>query len=130
MFRLLAFFCFSCVMISLNSFSQADPSGDVIEKIRKGNPVELGTWLNEMVDLNIPGFKELYSKTQAARIIKDFFSDKPVSMVSVSKEGTASDGSNYTMGSITAGGKKFSLYFLTRKNNGEYRICQLQILNY
>jgi len=114
-------------MTPLASYSQTDPSSEIIEVIRKGNVDELGTYFNDMVDLNIPGFKELYSKTQAIRIIKDFLSNRPISKVTVNREGNSPDGSKYTMGSMTAGGKKFSLFFLIRKDKGEYRICQLQI---
>ncbi len=127
MFRIFAILFFSCIRFSGIAFCQSDPSSEIIDAIKKGNPVELGNYFNEMVDLNIPGFKELYSKTQASRIIKDFFSNKPVSMVSVSKEGSSADGSKYIMGTFTAGGKKYSLYFLLRKGKGDYQIYQLQI---
>ena len=127
MTRLFSIIYFSCLMISGSGYFQADPSSEIIDAFRKGNPIDLGKYLNEMVDLNIPGFKDSYSKTQASRIIKDFFSNKPVSSISVSREGNSSDGSKYTMGNLTAGGKKYSLYFLLRKTNGEYRIYQLHI---
>ena len=117
----------SCLMISGPAYSQADPSSEIIGALRKGNPGDLGKYFNEMVDLDIPGFKKLYSKTQASRIIKDFFSNKPVTNVSVNSEGDSSDGSKYTMGNLTAGGKKYNLYFLLRKSNGEYLIYQLHI---
>jgi hypothetical protein len=115
------------MMISGSLFSQDNPSSDIIDVFKKGNPADLRKYFNEMVDLSIPGFKELYSKIQASRIIKDFFSNKPISNVSVNREGNSPDGSRYTMGNITAGGKKYSLYFLLRKSKGEYRICQLHI---
>ena len=127
MSRLLALICFSCMLMTELVYSQSDPSSDIIEVFKKGNTGDLGKYFNEMVDLNIPGFKDSYSKTQASRIIKDFFTNRPLSEVSVSKEGKSSDGSKYIMGSLTAGGKKFSFYFLLRKSDGEYRIFQLHI---
>ncbi|MCX6287516.1 MAG: DUF4783 domain-containing protein [Bacteroidetes bacterium] len=127
MFRHTTIIFFSCMLMSWHAFCQADPSSEIIDVLRKGNSSGLGKYFNEMVDLNIPGFKELYSKTQAERIIKDFFSNKPVSSVSVNREGNSPDGSKYTMGSLTAGGKKYNLFFLLRKSNGEYRIYQLHL---
>jgi len=127
MIRLVVFFYFSCMMIPGPAFCQADPSSEITDAFRKGNSAEIGKYFNEMVDLNIQEIKGSYSKTQASRIIKDFLISTPVNNVTVSKEGNYPDGSKYTMGTLSAGGKKFSLYFLLRKNNGEYRIFQLQI---
>jgi len=127
MVRLFGIIFFSCMMIPGPILFQADPSSEIIDVLKKGNPADVGKYFNEMVNLSIPGFKDSYSKTQASRIIKEFFSNKPVSNVSVNREGDSSDGSKYTMGIMTAGGKKYSLYFLLRKSNGEYRIYQLHI---
>ena len=125
MSKLPAVILFSCMLITGQAFCQADPSSAIIDAFRKGNSSELGKYFNEMVDLNIPGFKDSYSKTQAERIIKDFFSNNPVAEVSVNRDGNYPDGSKYTMGSMTIAGKKYSLFFLLRKSNGEYRIHQL-----
>jgi len=127
MARFFALICFSCMLMTGPVYSQSDPTAGIIESFRKGNSEELGNYFNDMVDLNIPGFRESYSKTQASRIIRDFFATRNVSSVSVSKQGDSPDGSKYTVGTMTAGGKKYSLYILLRKNKGEYRICQLQI---
>jgi hypothetical protein len=127
MTRLLVLFCFSCMLMTELVYSQADPSPEIIGVLKKGNTGDLGKYFNEMVDLNIPGFKDSYSKAQAARIIKDFFANRPAGEVSVSKKGNSADGSKFIMGIITAGGKKFSFYFLLRKSGGEYRIFQLHI---
>ncbi len=127
MTRLFVLFCFSCMLMTERVYSQADPSADIIQIFKKGASGDLGKYFNEMVDLNIPGFKDSYSKTQAARIIKDFFTSRPLGEVLVNKEGNSTDGSKFIMGSLSAGGKKFSFYFMLRKSKEEYRIFQLHI---
>ena len=127
MFRPAALFFFLCMLMTGHATAQVDPSQGIISAIRNGNSAEVGTHFNDMVDLNIPGFKDSYSKTQAERIIRDFFSNNQVSDVSVSREGSSPDGSKYTIGSLNAGGKRYRLFFLLRKNKGEYLIYQLNM---
>ena len=127
MFRLLALIWISCLWLPLNSFGQDSPVSKVTETISKGDAENLGSYFNDMVDLNIPGFKDNYSKAQGTRIIKDFFSGRPVTNVTVNKEGNSADGSKFAMGNITAGGKKYNLYFLMRKTNGDFRIYLFQL---
>ena len=127
MFRVFAILSISCILLSLTSFIQTSPVTEVTEAIRKGDAESLGKYFNDMVDLNIPGFKDSYSKSQGSRIIRDFFSSRPVSNVVVNKDGTSPDGSKFIMGNITAGGKKYNLYFLMRKNQGEFRIYLFQL---
>lgn len=127
MFRLYAIICISCLMLPFSSFCQEAPTSEVAEAMRKGDAENLGTYFNDMVDLNIPGFKDSYSKAQGSRIIRDFFSSRTVSSVTVNKEGSSPDGSKFIMGNIIAGGKKFSLYFLMRKSQGDYKIFLFQL---
>ncbi|MCX6281419.1 MAG: DUF4783 domain-containing protein [Bacteroidetes bacterium] len=127
MSRLTVILFFLWLLLPGHAICQTDPSSAITEAIKKGNSAELGKYFNEMVDLSIPGIKDSYSKQQAERIVKDFFSNWPVNSITISKEGSSPDGSKYTMGDLRSGGKKFSLFFLLRKSNGEYRIFQLHI---
>jgi len=123
--RLFAILCISFLLFHGSAFCQADHASEITEAMRNGNADGLGMYFNEMVDLNIPGFKDLYSKTQATRILRDFFGSRPVSELKTGREGTSADGSKYTTGTLTAGGKKYSMYLLQKKVKGEYRIFQL-----
>ncbi|MCX6284552.1 MAG: DUF4783 domain-containing protein [Bacteroidetes bacterium] len=127
MFRPSVLFIFLCMLMTGQASAQADPSPGIISSIKNGNSAELGKHFNDMIDLNIPGFKDSYSKIQAERIIRDFFNNNPVSDVSANREGSSPDGSKYTIGSLSAGGKHYRLFFLLRKNKGEYLIYQMNI---
>lgn len=109
------------------SGAQTDPTSAVIEAIRKCDAEELGKYFNDMVDLNLPGFRDTYSKTQSTRILKDFFSGKtPVTLTQL-KQGDSPDGSRYVMGFLGGAGKKYSFYVTFRKSGGEFRIFGLEI---
>jgi len=120
-------FCLLFLVSAGTAFGQDDPSASVSKAILKGDAKTLSRYFNEMVDLNIPGFKGNCSKTQSERIIQDFFTKYPVRSFSVSREGSSPDGSKFIMGSLGSGIKKYSLYYLYRITTKGYLVFQFQI---
>ena len=106
---------------------QDDPSAAIAKAIGGSNAKALGRYFNEMVDLNIPGFKGNYSKTQSERIIQSFFTKYQVRSFSVSKQGNSQDGSKFNIGALDTGNKKYRVYYLYRLAGSVYRIFQFQI---
>jgi hypothetical protein len=123
----LKLFCILILLSTGEAFSQDDPSPAISNAVNSGNSKALSRYFNEMVDLNIPGYKANYSKTQSERIIKNFFSKCPVKSFLISRQGTSPDGSKFSIGMLDAGNKKFRLYYLYRKANKVYLIFQFQI---
>jgi len=99
----------------------------IIKAIQAGNGIELSALFNTMIDCNILGTGDTYSKTQAARIIQSFFDKYPVKSLKINKEGTSTDGSRFCIADLVGGDKKFRLYYLLKKNSGDYLIEQFQI---
>ena len=125
--RCLKLLCLVSFLSAGTVFGQEDPSLAIANALRNGNSKEISKYFNDMVDLNIPGFKDNYSKTQAERILQDFFTKNQVKAFSLSRQGTSSDGSKFNIGTLDAGNKKFRVFFLFRKTNGVYLILQFQI---
>jgi hypothetical protein len=115
------------VVSAATAYGTEDPTAAVTRAIRKGNAKEIGRYFNNMVDLSIPGFKDNYSKTQAERILQDFFDKNKVSSFSISRQGNSSDGSRFSIGTLEAGNARFRVFFLYRNTNGAYLIFQFQI---
>ena len=99
----------------------------IISAITAGNAENLSKYFNSMVDCGITGNEDTYSKAQAARIIQVFFDKYPVKSLKITKEGTSTDGSHFTIGDLVAGGKTFRLFYLLKKISDNYVIQQFQI---
>jgi len=92
-----------------------------------GNATELSGYFNTMVDLSIPGTEDSFGKTQATRILQDFFSKYPVKSYKTNKQGSSTDGSQFSIGRMEAGNKIFRVYYLMKKSSDKYLIHQFQI---
>jgi hypothetical protein len=99
----------------------------IITAIETGNAENLTKYFNSMVDCGIMGNEDTYSNTQAIRIIQNFFDKYPVKSLKITKQGTSTDGSHFSIGELNAGGKMFRLYYLLKKISVSYVIQQFQI---
>ncbi|MCK9421279.1 MAG: DUF4783 domain-containing protein [Bacteroidales bacterium] len=99
----------------------------VATAIQAGNAADLTKFFNTMVDLTLPGYDDTYSKAQAGQILKEFFTKNPVKTFKVTNQGSSSDGSRYSIGSLEAGGKTFRVYFLIKTVNGQNLVHQMQM---
>ena len=118
------------VFISMNLASGDGPeevNKKILAAIGAGNAEDLSGYFNSMVDCGIMGTEDTYSKAQAARIIQTFFDKYPVKTVKITKQGTSTDGSQFSIGELGAGGKTFRLFYLLKKISGDYVIQQFQI---
>ena len=82
---------------------------------------------HSMVDLQIPGYNGNYSYNQASMILKKFFKEHPVTSVKITKEGTNSDDSSYSLGKLETGTKTYRLYFVTRKEQNKNNVFLFQL---
>jgi hypothetical protein len=118
------------VLLSLHSYTasaQDDINKPIVTALTAGNAATLSDYFNTMVDLGISGNEDSYSKTQATQILKDFFSKNPVKSVKITRQGTSTDGSQFSIGEMLAGTATFRIYYLLKKVSGKFLIQQLQI---
>lgn len=106
---------------------QDDTNKQIVAALTAGNAAALSGYFNSMVDLGISGNEETYSKTQATQILKDFFTKNPVKSVKITRQGSSTDGSQFSIGEMQAGEGKFRIYYLLKKVLGKFLIQQLQI---
>ena len=82
--------------------------------------------MNETVELVILEKENVYSKTQAEQILKNFFvSHKPTSFEVLHNGG--SDKSKYYIGTLKTERKAFRVYYLLKTKNDKTLIYQLRI---
>ncbi len=94
--------------------------------IKAGNSREFSRFFNTTIELILPNTEEVYSKTQAELIIKDFFAkNTPTEFIILHQGGKET--SRYAIGTLTTTTGIFRLYFLLKFQNGEALIHQLRI---
>ncbi len=104
-----------------------DTNKQIIAALTAGDADGLSAYFNTMIYLGIAGNEDTYSKTQATRILNDFFTKNPVKSVKVSQQGSSNDGSRFVIGEMKAGADTYRIYYLLKSVSGKFLIHQLQI---
>src|ERR1035437_3070109 len=100
---------------------------DISNAIQSGNSSVIAGYFNTTVDLTILAQEEVYSKTQAEIILKDFFSKNTPKSFSMLHKGTSKEGSMYGIGSLlTNQGGSFRVYFYLKQIGGKNFIKELR----
>lgn len=118
------------ILLALPSYPQSgkdDLNKQILAALTAGDAAALSEYFNPMVDLGISGNEETYSKAQATQVLKDFFTKNPVKSVKITRQGSSTDGSQFSIGEMQAGADKFRIYYLLKKVSAKFLIQQLQI---
>ena len=118
-------------IFSINSFSQnpvkSDVCNDIASNIRAGNSKEIAHYFNTTVDLTILTQEDIYNKTQAELIVKNFFVKNTPKAFNIIHQGTSKEGSKYAIGTLeTNQGGTFRTYLLIKQIAGKNYIQELR----
>ena len=109
------------------SFSEPDIYDEVSNAIRSGDSKQIAAYFGTSVDLTIMTQEEVYSKTQAELVLRDFFSKNLPKTFSLLHKGSSKEGTLYAIGSLTTvKGKVFRASFFLRKSGDKYFIQELR----
>ncbi|MCB0478165.1 MAG: DUF4783 domain-containing protein [Crocinitomicaceae bacterium] len=114
-------FCFT-------AYSQDDVTDKVKGHLSTGNAAGLSSYFTGNVDLLVEDNEDVYSKTQAEMILKNFFAkNMPVSF-SIIHKGSSTMNVAYRIGTLkTKNGKEFRVTFNMKDVGGRFLIHQMQI---
>ena len=118
----------ACFLIMTSfSFSEPDIYDEVSNAIRSGDSKQIAAYFGTSVDLTIMTQEEVYSKTQAELVLRDFFSKNLPKTFSLLHKGSSKEGTLYAIGSLTTvKGKVFRASFFLRKSGDKYFIQELR----
>jgi hypothetical protein len=106
------------------------PSGAIPEGIilafKAGNAEELAKYFNTNIELVILENEDVYSKTQAEQILRNFFTNHHPASFKIIFEG-GKETSRYAIGSLSTSSGNFRVYFLIKNQDGTPLIHQLRI---
>ena len=115
----LAFIASALLLLSFTNFFTVD---DVATAIRSGNISQLSGYLDNRVDITLPDKSDTYSKSQAAMIISDFFSNNEVQNFKVKHRGENS-GTEFCIGILQTRNGNFQTTFFM-KQKGDKQLLQ------
>lgn len=115
------------VGLGLKTAVAYDIYDDISSAINSGNSIMIAEFFGSTVDLTILSQEDVYSKTQAQIILKDFFSKNTPKSFSILHKGTSKDGATYAIGSlITKQGESYRTYFFIKQVGGKNIIKELR----
>ena len=103
------------------------PDG-IITALKTGNAKELAKYFNVNIDLTIIDKQDIYSKTQAEIILKEFFSKNTPSNFTIIHQGGKED-SKYVIGKLTTAAGNFRVSLFLKNQDTTQVIQQLRIEN-
>lgn len=118
---------FATVLLPMYAlFGQAD-LGAITDAMKNGNATELGRHLDAQVEVSILGKDDVYAKSQAVSVLKNFFGKHPASSFTTVHKGTSSNNdSRYCIGNLIAGGQTFRVYIYMKNAGGKEVIQELR----
>ena len=102
-------------------------SSDISKAIQNSDANQLSSFFNATVELDILGEEASYSQTQAAQVIKRFFTNYPVDSYKVIHTGKAKDGSSFQIGSLISRGGEFRTHLLLKGNGVNQKIHEFRV---
>ncbi len=99
----------------------------ITKAISDGNAEALGSFFDSTVEVAVMDNEEVYSKAEAIRIVKDFFSkNKPSSFSQVHHGASKGQDSQYCIGNMVASSGTFRVYVYMKVSGGKYLIQELR----
>ncbi len=91
---------------------------EVTKALQNGSADVISGYLGKMVDLDLPGFQGTYSRSQAGKIISDFFADHKVKEFKVNRQDKTGDGGYYVVGHLVSGSTTYRVYLVVKEEGG------------
>lgn len=114
------------IIFSVSLFALNPDNGAIISAIKSGNSAAISKYFNANVELSILDNEDVYSKSQAQIILKDFFAKHKVSSFKVLHQG-GKNGSNYLIGNLVTSSGTFRVYYLLKNVGNKQLIQQFRI---
>lgn len=117
---------------NLSGFVKASPKAkpyggmeDVISALRNGNASELVKYVDDNIEISLPGKSDSYSRSQAVVILQDFFANNGVKTFEVKFKGE-NGGSQYCVGTLQTRSGAFRTTFMLTNRNGKQFVKEIR----
>ena len=120
------FFTLTGILLAAQLCYATPPTEPVISAIRASNADKLSEFFDSNVDLKILEKENIFSKSQAGIIVKDFFATYKVTALMVNHEG-GPENARFTICNIITNSGKFRVYFLYKTINTKIIIQKFRV---
>ena len=115
--------------ICIINVTASDIFEDVTNALRSGDAKAISRYFGNTVDLTIANQEEVYSKTQAEQILKDFFNKNTPKSFTLMHKGESKEGAYYAIGTyISSQGVTYRTYFYLKQQGGTTVIQELRFM--
>jgi hypothetical protein len=118
-------FIFIALLLKVSA-ANAGTLETIAAAIQAGNAKELAKYFDNNVDITVYNKEEMYSKTQAEMVVKDFFSKNPPSSFKIIHKGTSNQGSEYAIGTLVTSVGSFRTYIYVKQKATAYSIQEIR----
>jgi len=108
----------------VSSFAVLNGLDDVIKALRGGNAQELAKYVDDNIEISMPGKSESYSRSQAVMVLKDFFSSG-VTGFDVQFKGENA-GNQYCVGKLTTGSGSYRTTVFMKSKDGKQLVKEIR----
>jgi hypothetical protein len=109
------------------SIAQSADSEAISQAFKTGNAKDLSRFFSPNIELKIMNKEDVYSKTQAEIILRDFFSKNPPKSYTAVHNGTSKAGAQYTIGQLVTANGTFRTYYFLKKSADSFLIQELRL---
>ena len=94
--------------------------------IESGNAQKLSQYFASNVEITILNKEEVYSQSQAKRVLVDFFEKHQPSSFEIIHKGSSNKGSKYCIGTMVAKEQSFRTYIYMKQKGESFRIQEIR----
>lgn len=109
-----------------SAFIRQDIFEDIGLAIESGNAKEVSQFFSSNVELKIKEEEDVYSKTQAEHIVKEFFTKHKPNSFNIIHRGTSKKGAQYAIGKLKTSNGEFRTYFFVKNIDDNQYIHELR----
>lgn len=124
--KLMLFTILLSAMMAMNPI-QDDSLTAITAAINSGNADALGKYFDANVEVAVKETEKTYSKTEAIKVVKDFFTkNKPSNFKQVHQGASKGQDSQYIIGNLAANTGSFRVYVFMKVNGGNNVIQEIR----
>ncbi|MFZ2906936.1 MAG: DUF4783 domain-containing protein [Cyclobacteriaceae bacterium] len=116
------------LLISADSFSQAEVIDQVKEAVKAGSAKELSKYFSQTIDVTIEDKVENYSKAQAEFVLRDFFKAHPPNEFNVIHQGSSKGGQPFAIGQYKSGANTYRVWMKIKTVSKEQLIQEISFV--
>lgn len=120
------FFVLMLLPVQILSAQANDVPAGLVKSFKDANANGVASYLNENVEMVVPGAENLYAKAQATSILADFFRKNAVKNFVVVHHGTK-ESAAFLIGNYISTNGSFRVSVFTRKAGAQFLVYQLRI---